>query len=63
MLSEYGKIVFQDRRGRLWVIQPRSFYQASSSDKGELNQLLFSGEYVITRVAMPNDTKEMKGGS
>lgn len=53
-------MAFQDADGRLRVIQPKSFTLASRQEEKQLQDLLFTGEYVLTVIAMPVGTKEMK---
>jgi len=59
MLQEYGKHVFTDRKGKCWVIQPKSFTSATHRDEKELLNLLLSGEYELTIMAIPIRTKEI----
>ena len=59
MLQDYGKHVFTDRRDRRWVVQPKSFSQATQRDEKEVLDLLLSGEYVLVTMAIPKGTKEM----
>ena len=59
MLQEYGKHVFTDRKGKCWVVQPKSFTSATHRDEKELLNLLLSGEYELITMAIPKGTKEM----
>ena len=59
MIKDYGKHVFTDKDGNLWVAQPKSFTKANEREKKELFSLLFSGEYVLVITAIPRQTQVM----
>ena len=59
MLTDYGKCVFTDKNGDLWVIQPKSYTRPTEREKKELFGLLFSGKYEMVVMAVPASLKDI----
>ena len=50
--------MFMSKDGKMRIIQPKSFTEATKGDQNQTLALLMTGEFIMVSVAMPRHTKE-----
>ena len=57
-ILDYNKMMFKGRDGKMKIIQPKSYTDATKGDERQILDLIMEGKFVIVPVAMPLLTKE-----